>query len=118
MKILANWTPTPDELAQAFCEMHTDEQAKFFVGVADYADDWPGAIAPISQWHAVGRHLAREIAARSVLNAIVDAADECCRAVVRAARPMSTPGIATRKPADARRRRWPRRRREWRIRTA
>ena len=78
MKILANWTPTPDELAQAFCEMHTDEQAKFFVGVADYADDWPGAIAPISQWHAVGRHLAREIAARSVLNAIVDAADECC----------------------------------------
>jgi hypothetical protein len=73
VKISVTWKPTTKELAEAFCELHSDEQAKFFVEVAACADDWP---ATVSHWHRVGRHLAKETEARSMLNEIEGGADE------------------------------------------
>lgn len=34
---------TPQELAAAFCEMGSDEQAAFFAAIKPITDQWPGA---------------------------------------------------------------------------
>jgi hypothetical protein len=57
MKKTVEFSPTPYELAEAFCEMSDEEQAQFFVECAAIAEaTWSGEI---SQTHAIGRHLAK-----------------------------------------------------------
>lgn len=34
---------TPQELAAAFCEMGSEEQAAFFAAIKPITDEWPGA---------------------------------------------------------------------------
>lgn len=47
---------TPEQIAEAFCELDDDAQAKFFVEVARLAREW-GAVNSAMQPHYIGRHL-------------------------------------------------------------
>lgn len=67
-----------DLIAQCFTHLTDDEQAQFFVKVAEYAErDYPAS--PEQQWWYVGRHLrtceCSTEAARDLLRAIVAAMD-------------------------------------------
>ena len=46
---------TPQMLATAFADMMDEDQAQFFIDVAELAKEW-GA-DPYAQWYLVGRHL-------------------------------------------------------------
>lgn len=46
---------TPEQVAQAFCELDDDEEAQVFIEIAKIADSWP--IRGAMQWFNVGRHL-------------------------------------------------------------
>jgi hypothetical protein len=50
---------TPEELAEAFCEMDDDSQAKFFVECARIERSWDraGSFMYVDQWREVGKHL-------------------------------------------------------------
>lgn len=56
MKIETNYTPTPMELAVEFCEMADENQAQFFIDVAELMKKWP-AHGRSMQAHYIGRHL-------------------------------------------------------------
>lgn len=51
-------TPTPAELAVAFCNMDDRHQAEFFVAVAAIAETWDGGFGQSHQWTEIGIHLA------------------------------------------------------------
>jgi hypothetical protein len=80
VKLSVTWLPTPRDLAQAFCDLHSDGQAQFFIEVAKIVEEWDdscvGGAGSIMQMHDVGRRLKKEIGARTILNDIADAADE------------------------------------------
>jgi hypothetical protein len=48
----------PEDVAEEFCQLTDDEQAKFFVHVARVMAAWPVVAGSIFQAHAIGRHLA------------------------------------------------------------
>lgn len=53
---------TPEQLAEQFCELDDDQQAKFFVAVAEIMDGWNdryfGSAASYMQASLIGSHLA------------------------------------------------------------
>lgn len=58
MKLEVEWQPSPTQLAEAFCALHANQQALFFVRCAEIAAQWPSPAADVMQWHYLGRELA------------------------------------------------------------
>ena len=50
---------TPELIGHAFAQMNSDEQARFFTAVADYAEKhFPkGGAGPWWQWNEIGQHM-------------------------------------------------------------
>jgi hypothetical protein len=70
----------PEDVAEEFCQLTDDEQAKFFTHVARIMASWPVVAGAVFQAHAIGRHLATcecsTEAARELIRNIVSAMDE------------------------------------------
>lgn len=56
MKREINIIATPAELAEAFCDMNDEQQAQFFIDVAEIGRSFRGLGAGY-QWWLVGKHL-------------------------------------------------------------
>jgi hypothetical protein len=57
LKQLAESLATPEALAESFCELDDDDQAKFFVAVAKLMSTWPQPAAAFQQAFFIGEHL-------------------------------------------------------------
>lgn len=55
MKLEVSIRLTPQQVAQAFCELNDDDQAQVFIEIGEISKTWDAP--PSMQWYAIGDHL-------------------------------------------------------------
>lgn len=74
MKLEVSIKLTPQQIAQAFCELDDDAQAQVFIEIGEIAKSWD---VPSMQWYAIGDHLrtckCSTFEARQLVQEIADA---------------------------------------------
>ncbi len=58
MKLSVDLKLTPEQLAEAFCDLNDEQQAQFFIEAARIGETWPTKHGGASvQWYKIGKHL-------------------------------------------------------------
>lgn len=70
MKIVHETRLTPEQVAEAFCELNDDQMALFFEEVGKIAKDWKGSAG--MQWYLTGQHMKSCACVTDIGRSVVD----------------------------------------------